>query len=168
MPSTDLGAFRRKVVSWFVMSAGLLLSISGTAKLLSGHNAAEMVWLGPDPVFGIPLRDLFWLAGGAEVFAALVCFGSRNLLIRTALIAFFATNFLIYRIGMVAVSYRKPCPCLGSLAGALHVSDEVVDTMMKCVVAYLLIGSYASLLYLARKRGKQLLPSLVCSRGQRA
>jgi hypothetical protein len=34
---------------------------------------------------------------------------------------------------------------MGSLAGALHLSDQAADNIMKGVLAYLLIGSYALL-----------------------
>jgi len=48
--------------------------------------------------------------------------------------------------------YQHPCHCLGSLTGALPLSPEFVDTVMKGILAYLLIGSYAVLFWSARQK----------------
>ncbi len=147
--------------TWFLYSAGALLLLSGAAKLFSARNPSELIWLNPDPVFRIPFRTLFWLAGGFEVFSALLCFALRSVSLRAMLVAFLATNFVIYRIGMVLVHYHKPCPCLGSLGESLHMSDNAADILMKLTLGYLLAGSYAILFLPALTARKKKVPSVV-------
>jgi hypothetical protein len=43
---------------------------------------------------------------------------------------------------------------LGNLTDALHISPQTGDIAMKIILAYLLIGSYATLFWLWRQRGK--------------
>ena len=43
---------------------------------------------------------------------------------------------------------------MGNLTDALHIPPQTADTAMKIILAYLLIGSYASLFWLWRQRGK--------------
>jgi hypothetical protein len=52
------------------------------------------------------------------------------------------------------VGYHKPCSCLGNLTDALHIPPPMADTAMKIILAYLLIGSYATLFWLWRQRKK--------------
>ena len=63
-----------------------------------------------------------------------------------------STNFLVYRLGLWFIGWHHPCGCMGSLAGMLHLSDNAADIIMKGVLAYLLIGSYAILLWERRRR----------------
>jgi hypothetical protein len=70
------------------------------------------------------------------------------------LVAWLATSLLAYRIGLVAVGYHRPCPCLGNLTDALHIPPQIADTAMKIILAYLLIGSYATLFWLWRQHRK--------------
>ena len=76
------------------------------------------------------------------------------------LVVWLATSFLVYRIGLVWVGYKKPCPCLGNLTDALHIPPQTADTAMKIILAYLLIGSYATLFWLWRQRKKTVSSSV--------
>jgi hypothetical protein len=69
-------------------------------------------------------------------------------------LAWLSTSFLIYRFGLVWAGYHKPCPCLGNLTDALHIPPQTADTAMKIILAYLLIGSYATLFWLWRQKWK--------------
>jgi len=94
------------------------------------------------------------LIGGLECIIALVCFFSRWLELKAGLLAWLATSFLFYRLGLIWVGYHKPCSCLGNLTDALHIAPQTADTAMKIVLAYLLIGSYATLFWLWRQKRK--------------
>lgn len=80
--------------------------------------------------------------------------------------AWLATNLLIYRIGLWCVGWRHPCSCMGSLAGALHLSDQMADGIMKAVLAFLFVGSYL-LLFGSLRRGDPATP-FAASPAQRA
>jgi len=100
-----------------------------------------------DPIVGIPFRWLLLAVGVLELVIAGVCFFSRNQRLATLLVAWLATNFLVYRLGLWWMGWHRPCGCMGSLTNALHLSEKAADNIMKVVLAYLLIGSYGRLLW---------------------
>ena len=128
-----------------MFSAGSILLITGLAKLFSTFGNQEILDL-IDPIFGISFRHLMIFAGVLELIISLVCFLLPNRNTSVQLIAWLATNFLIYRLGLWLVGWRRPCPCLGSFADALHVSAKMADLLTKTVLFYLLMNSYAIIL----------------------
>jgi hypothetical protein len=90
--------------------------------------------------------------GLAEVVIAVIClYPGVNQRLKLGLVAWLATNFLAYRIGLWAVDWHHPCRCMGSLAGALRISDQAADSIMKVMLAYLLVVSYAILFWQWRR-----------------
>jgi hypothetical protein len=129
----------------FLISAGLLLIVTGGAKLLSILGKGHILDL-PDPVFGITFRALFLGAGLLEFVIGLECLRPGNAVWRAGLVAWLASSFVVYRLGLIWVGYHGACPCAGTLTGALHISPHAADTIMKIVLLYLLVGSYGCLL----------------------
>ena len=142
-----------KIARWFLYSAAVVLSLTATAKFISSAGSARIL-LEHDPLTGFQFKDLFRIVGGIEVAVALVCIFSKRTWLPAGLAAWLATSFLAYRIGLVAVGYHRPCSCLGNLTDALHIPPQTADTAMKIVLAYLLIGSYATLYWLWRQHKK--------------
>jgi hypothetical protein len=142
-----------KMVSIFLSSAGVLLIFTAIAKFISANGSAAILQ-NSDPILSIHFRHVLWIIGTFELVAALVCFLSKRLFLKAGLIASVATNFLLYRLGLVWIGYHKRCPCLGNLTDALHIPPQTADTAMKIILAYLLIGSYATLFWLWRQRKK--------------
>jgi hypothetical protein len=91
-------------------------------------------------ITGFQFLNLFRIVGGIEVAIALACIFSKRTWLPTGLLAWLATSFLAYRIGLVAVGYHRPCSCMGNLTDALHIPPQTADTAMKIILAYLLIG----------------------------
>lgn len=141
MVSTDLKPNGVKGVRFFHRSAGLLLLFTGAAKLASGFGNARIL-KDADPVFGMKFGHLMIAASAIELAIATVCIFRTGRVWATALIAWLATGFLVYRIGLYAIGWYRPCPCLGNLTDALHISPQLADNAMKVVLAYLLAGSY--------------------------
>src|ERR1019366_6652663 len=131
-----------KTVRMFIFSAAVILFITAFGKFISAGGNAHILQT-PDPIFTIPFRHVFWIVGSIELAIALVCFFSRNIELKTGLLAFLATDFLIYRIGLTQIGYQKPCSCFGNLTDALHIPPQTADTAMKSILEYVLIGSYA-------------------------
>jgi len=128
----------------FIVSAGALLLVTAVAKLVSASGHARVLQTA-DPIFAVPFRLVFEIVGALELLISLVClFGSRVKL-QASLVAWLATSFVCYRAALILAGSQPPCHCLGSLTGALPVSPEFVDTVMKWILAYLLIGSYVVL-----------------------
>ena len=136
---------------WFNFSAGVILLITGTAKILNALGHAPILQR-VDPIFPIQFNHLMLLAGFLELLVACICFINKFRILGHIVTAWLATSFLIYRVGLWAVGWHKPCSCLGNLTDALHISPHTADTVMKIILAYLLIGSYASLFWLWRQR----------------
>lgn len=143
----------------FVISAGTILAVTGLAKIWSGFGKSEILRVA-DPLFGVEYRYLIPVVGVVEIFVAVLCFSPKSRKFALGLVALLASNFLFYRLGLLWVGYHKPCPCLGNLTDALPISPRTADIAMKIVLAYLLIGSYASILLLWRREriSRRVLP----------
>jgi hypothetical protein len=135
---------RLKSEIFFIRSAGILLIITSAAKLISAGGSANILQ-NLDPVLSISFRQLFLIAGIFELTVALVCLFVKMVNVRLGLVAWLATNLLLYRMALWWVGYQKPCSCLGNLTDAIHISPPVADNLMKGALAYLLIGSYGIL-----------------------
>jgi hypothetical protein len=144
---------QKKISYFFIKSAGIVLLLTATAKLISGAGSAHILQTA-DPLLGISFRNLFWMLGVAEFAVALICILSNHVGLQAGLIAWLGTDFVVYRIGLLLINVQKPCPCLGNLTDALHISPQTGDTAMKIILAYLLIGSYATLFWLWNENRK--------------
>ena len=129
----------------FILSAAAILAITGAAKVWSAFGNSKLLAVA-DPIIGIQFGHLMLAVGMGEIVVALFCFFGKSQKLALGLVAWLATNFLLYRLGLWWVGYHKPCSCLGNLTDALHISPETADTAMKITLGYLLIGSFVSLL----------------------
>jgi len=144
-----------KIFRIFIFVTGTLLSLTAIAKFISAFGNARILQEA-DPILAIPFRDVFWMAGALELTVSMVCLLGKRLVMQAGLVAWLATAFLFYRLGLIWVGYRKPCSCLGNLTDALHIPPQTADTALKIILAYLLIGSYATLFWLWRQRNKAI------------
>jgi hypothetical protein len=131
---------------WFLKLAGGVLMLVGLAKAFSAigpTRALDTI----DPLIGLPFRHLFLLVGLAELLIAFCCLFTDRRWFSIWLVAWLSTNFAAYRVGLWFIGWHHPCACMGSLAGMLHLSDQAADNIMKGVLAYLLVGSYAILVW---------------------
>jgi hypothetical protein len=140
-----------RIITFFLFSAGILLSATALAKLVSSFGSAGILRM-PDPVLGLPFRYMFLGVGACELAVAAVCFLGKNVLWRAASVAWLALSFVVYRAGLVWVGYHRPCSCLGNLTDMLHIRPEAADNAMKGVLVYLLIGSGGTLFWLWKQR----------------
>jgi len=138
------GQLTARLAKLFTLSAGAILAITGIAKIWSGLGNSKFLAV-IDPIFGIKFGQLMLAVGLAEIVIALVCFFSKRQTLALALVAWMATNFVVYRLGLWWMKWHRPCNCLGNLTDALHLSPQTADNIMKVLLAYLLIGSYGLL-----------------------
>lgn len=139
------------IVKLFNFSAGVVFLTTAIAKLISAFGTAAVLEI-PDPILDISFRHLLWITGTSELTVALFCIFGTRVIFKTSLVAWFATNFLLYRITFILAGYNKPCSCLGNITEALHIPQKTSDMAMKIILVYLLVGSYASLFWLWRQR----------------
>lgn len=149
----------QKIVRAAIYIAGTLLFVTAIAKCISAMGSARIL-ANPDPIFGLPFRNMFWIVGIIELAISAVCFLSKSLRLPASLVAWLATNFLLYRLGLVWIHYHEPCGCLGNLTDAIHIPSHITDKIMRGVLFYLIISSYTALFWLWRK-GKK--PSTVAA-----
>jgi hypothetical protein len=128
-----------------------LLLLTSVAKIISA-TGGQKILQALDPVTHLYFRHEFIAVGFVEMAIALICFFSNKIVSSTLLMAWLATNFMVYRVGLVILGYHKPCTCLGNFTDRVHIPPETADTLMKIILAYLLLGSYASLFWLWRQR----------------
>jgi hypothetical protein len=138
-----------KIIRLFIFSAGLLLLFTSVAKLISVGGSAR-IWEVDDPILHIELRHLFWLVGLLELVVSAICFFSKQVWLAAGLVAWLSSIFCFYRLGLVLIGFQKPCPCLGNLTEALHISLPTAALVMRLILAYLFIGSYSALFSLIR------------------
>lgn len=150
MQTTDRTIKRDAYTLW----AGVVLAITGVAKIWSGLGNSKFLAV-IDPVIGLEFGHLMLVVGTLEIVVALVCFFGRRQTLALGLVAWLATNFVVYRVGLWWIGWHRPCNCLGNLTDALHISPQAADNIMKVVLAYLLIGSYGLLVWqwLRNRRG---------------
>jgi hypothetical protein len=129
----------------FVLTAGAILPLTGVAKMWSAFSGTKLL-LVADPILGIQIRHLMLAVGIAELVIAAVCLLSKTSRLAMVLVAWLATNFLVYRVGLWWIGWKKPCGCLGNLTDALHISPQTADSIMKGLLVYLLLPSYALLI----------------------
>jgi hypothetical protein len=137
----------------YLKVAAFLLLVTGIAKIISIAGKAQIL-LYPDPIFGISFRLILGIAGAVELCIAFVCFCKMRPELPASLVAWLATSLFAYRFGLNWIHWERPCRCLGNLTDALHFSPETADLIMRVVLSYLFIGSYAILFLLWRQRGK--------------
>jgi hypothetical protein len=134
----------------YIYSAASLVLMTGLAKIVSASGDAGILGR-HDPVFGMPFRVLFWATGLIEIAVAVAClFLLKRVGVSALLLCWLSTGFLLYRVGLYFIGYRKPCPCLGTITDAIHISPSTADLAMKVVFLYLLVGSYTTLIYARR------------------
>lgn len=141
----------KTLVKWFILTAGGVLAVTGAAKIWSGLGDSKFLSV-VDPIIGIKFGPLILAVGMAEIAAALVCFLSKRQTLALGLVAWLATNFLVYRLGLWWMDWHRPCNCLGNLTDALHISPQAADNVMKVILACLLGGSLGLLIWQWRQR----------------
>ncbi|MGH7939634.1 MAG: hypothetical protein ACREFR_00995 [Limisphaerales bacterium] len=132
----------------FVRSAGVLLIITAVAKLISAFGRQAILDTS-DPIFGIHFRWLMFVIAILELVVAAASFVSQKLKLSVCIIAWLATNFLLYRFGLWLTNWRRPCPCMGSLYDVLHIPSEITNFASETILAFLLIGGYGFLWLIA-------------------
>lgn len=135
----------------FLFSAGILLIITAIAKFVAATGHAQILH-NTDPVLGISFRNLFWSVGIIEFFVGFISLWGGSASFRVGSVAWLASCFLVYRVGLLLMGYHRPCPCLGNLTDSLHIPAQTADVLMRILLGYLLFGSYASIFSLLLRR----------------
>lgn len=153
------------VVTWWVTTASLILILTGIAKLVSTRDANTLLGM-TDPIFGMKFSALMVGVGILELAIALICLLGKWPGLALGLIAWLATDFVVYRLGLWWTAWKKPCGCVGNLTDALHLSPRLTDLLAKLLLAYLLVGSYGLLAWRWYHRKQLIQPDLQTPTGR--
>jgi len=132
----------------FITTAGVILTITAFAKLISASQSAGYLDL-RDPLFEfLTNRQVLSGAAAVELVIVILLMWVKNDQKRLALVAWISSMFLLYRVSIhfVKTPGYVPCPCLGNAAAWIHVAPSHLDWAIKALLAYLLIGSYGLLI----------------------
>jgi hypothetical protein len=143
----------QKYQTWFCYGAGGMLALTAIAKLCSTMGNAHILQYS-DPILGLQFGQLMLVAGILELGIAITCLIYKIHKLAVYLIAWLATNLLAYRVCLWFIGWHRPCACLGNFTDALHIPPQIAERTMEIVLAYLLIGSYATLFWLWRQQRK--------------
>jgi hypothetical protein len=135
-----------KLVRSFVYSAGAILLVAAFGRFLIA-TGNERGLSRPDPVLGIPLRDAVIIVGGLELVTALICLFGKNIRLQIAWLAWLATNFIVFQIGLFWMHCRLQAACIGSLTDPLNLSSGTTGLVMEFMPIYLVFGSFAALIW---------------------
>ena len=116
-------------VRWFVRSAGVVLLVTGLAKLWSAMGEARVLGV-RDPLFGLTFRQLMLGVGLVELLVAGVCLVGRRERLSCVLVGWLSGNVALYRLGLWWMGWKRPCGCLGHVTDAIGVSPLMMDRMM--------------------------------------
>src|SRR5882724_199761 len=142
-----------KLTRLFIYTAGGILLAAALVRFLVVTNAPFLPLR--DPLLGIPTFWLVLIAGGIELILGLNCLFGRHIRLQTGLLAWLASNFLVYRIGLFSIGCPQKYGCLGSLTDPLHLSRGTTGFVMEIIPVYLLLGSYVTFIWLwFTKEGK--------------
>jgi hypothetical protein len=98
------------------------------------------------PLLGIPLRPAVLFVGIIEMAVAFYVFLGKRILLQSAWLAWLATNYLVYRVGLFWTGSHFQWSCGGSLTDPLHLARGSTGFIMEFVLpAVLVTGSYAAL-----------------------
>ena len=138
---------------FFRISIVLILAVAGGAKVWSAFGSAKLLVI-QDPLLDLKFGHLMFIIGALELSVASILLLSKLRAMPTVLVAWLASSVLAYRLGLWLIGWRRPCSCLGNLTDAIHISPQLADNVMKGLLAYLLIVSYATLFWLWLQRRK--------------
>ena len=146
------GALLRIAQRSFLLFAVALIS-TGAAKIVTS-TSNTMILAVPDPLLGVNNRLVLVFIAFCELGLGVYCLRSAKAGIQLAAIAFISTVFLLYRAALWIADFKGYCGCLGNFGDALGLKPEALDIIAKGILAFMLVGSFASLLKLSYYTGR--------------
>jgi hypothetical protein len=131
---------------FFTNTAAALLLAMATALFIINLSGPPHLVLPRDPISGLSLRYLFWIIDGLAVLIAWFCLFSERPARSVPWVAWFAANFLIYRIALCFEGCHSLTGFLASVTYAFGLPAKAASVLVDMTFAYLLIGSSTALL----------------------
>lgn len=136
-----------KWIRYFILSAGAILLAAALERFLVAAGSAPALAL-PEPMLGIPLRYAVLMVGGLELTVALICLFGKHAGLQIGWLAWMATNYTVYRIGLLTMSVHQQATCIGRLTDPLYLTRGAMGFIIGLLPIYLLLGSYSAMIWL--------------------
>jgi DNA-directed RNA polymerase subunit RPC12/RpoP len=132
-------------------AGGILLAAALFRFVIAAGNTQALAL--PEPMLGIPLLYAVLMVGGLELTAALICLFGKRVRLQAGLLAWLATNFVVFWIGLFWINCHPQATCIGSLTDPFHLSRGTTGFVTQLLPLGLLLGSYAAVfqLWMAKK-----------------
>jgi hypothetical protein len=135
-----------KLTLYFTDSAAALLTAFATVLFLSNVASAKLVQP-HDPLFAIPMDVFFWILGLGGMAVILVCIFMRQSQFKLAIVLWFASDLIVYRLGLHWQGMYNMRGYIGTLAQTFNLSNGITNNLLNFLFLYLFIGSAALLLW---------------------
>src|SRR5437899_546318 len=112
---------RSQIIRNFTDSAAALLAAFTTALFICNIASAKLAQP-HDPLFAISMDTFFWILGVGAIAVVLGCIYIRRPRFKLSLILWFATNLVIYRLGLQWQGVHNIRGYVSTLAGAFNLS----------------------------------------------
>ena len=140
---------KHKAARLFILSAAAILLTTAAAKLISAAGEARVL-NATDPLLILRMRHVMIIAGVTEFALGIFLLLRRTISLQLGLIAWIASVFVLYRLGLWMKGAPRPCGCLGTVIDSLPLDPKTVEYTMQGLAAYLLVGSLSLWFVLAR------------------
>jgi hypothetical protein len=131
----------------FTHSAGALLLAAASALFLINLTGPPNLVMPRDPITGISFRYLFWGIGAVAVLVACLCLFSERPGRSIPWVAWLATNYLMYRIGLYVEGCHSLTGFLACATYAFALPAKAASLLVDMAFTYLLIGGYGLILW---------------------
>lgn len=140
----------------FILSASGIFVFTALLKGLSLTIGGSQLKIRDPLILFLDNGKLLGLVAAVEIAVAIAIFMSKNIIFANGLIAWVSTLFLLYRIGLLLIGYKGTCFCAGWPQSWLVFAKELrLDPLMKILLGYLFLSSYAFLIYHWWNRGRR-------------
>jgi hypothetical protein len=150
-----------KLTLYFTDSVAGLLTAFTTALFLCNIASAKLVQP-HDPLFAVPMNAFFWILGLAAMAVMLACIYMRQLRFKLALILWFASYLIIYRLGLQWQGMHNTRGYISKLAHTFNLSNGVTNSLLNFLFLYLFIVSAVLLIWKFLARPVEVPVKAVC------
>jgi len=142
-------------IRFFIYSTGGLLLAAALERFIIALGTAPVLDL-PDPLLEIPLRYAVLGVGILELGVALVCRFGKSVTWFSVLATWLATNWAVYRIGLLCMGLHVQCTCVGRVTDPFQLPRGDASYILACLPICLVLGSYGTIYWLMRHRPRRL------------
>lgn len=133
------------------LSGALLLATSLCLFLVNLTSAVVLVWP-HEPIFGLSAPWLFWIVGGIAFLIAAFCLFNNHSEWQPFLVAWYASVFVSYLVGLYWEGCRGLTGYLGGFSHTFGISAKTANASAVAITGCLFVTGYGQLLWLWRNR----------------